>query len=85
MIENVAKSVRRKQTVDEDYMKKLFDDVKSLYRLDQLSATAVPGARDLGPLPRMSVALLSCIAGVWVLLGVFTAAGYMKKKKATKL
>ena len=85
MIENVAKSVRRKQTVDEDYMKKLFDDVKSLYRLDQLNTAAAPGGRDLGPLPGMSVALLSCIAGVWVILGVFTAVGYIKKKKATKL
>ena len=38
MIENVAKSVRRKETVDDAYMRKLEKDITSLYRLDRLTA-----------------------------------------------
>jgi multiple sugar transport system substrate-binding protein len=38
MIENVAKSVRRKETVDDAYMRKLEKDITSLYRLDRLKA-----------------------------------------------
>ena len=36
LIENVTKSVRRKQTVDETYMEKLYDEVIALYRLDNV-------------------------------------------------
>ena len=86
MIENVARSVRRKETVDEAYMAKLYDSVQSLYRLDQLSAqAAAPGAQDLGPLPKTSVVLLGCLGGVWVLLGVSVAVTAVRKKKNTKL
>ncbi len=68
MIENVTKSTRRRQTVDEAYMDELFDQMKSLYRLDQLGGGA--GSReDLGPLPAPSKALLITLAVVWVLLG----------------
>lgn len=35
MIENVTKSVKRKQEVNETYMEELFADMVSLYRLDQ--------------------------------------------------
>lgn len=86
LIENVAKSVRRKQTVDDAYMDKLFADVKSLYRLDQMGLTsAAPGAQDLGPLPKTSVILLSSIAAVWAVMGVVTLINVIKKKKKTKL
>ncbi len=48
LIENVTKSVRRKETVDEAYMEKLFNDVRALYRLPTGSAAsgggAVPGS-----------------------------------------
>ena len=40
MIENVAKSVRRKETVDDEYMRKLEKDITSLYRLDRLKVSA---------------------------------------------
>ena len=73
MIENVTKSIRRKQTVDEAYMESLYSDMTSLYRLDQSGDTggAAAGKRDLGPLPRTSVVLLSVLAGAWVLMGLY--------------
>ena len=80
MIENVTKSVRRKQTVDDAYMDTLFSDVRSLYRLDQISAQTGSGAADLGPLPQTSVILLSCLAAAWVLIGFFALIRKLRKK-----
>ena len=67
MIENTVKAVRRNQTVDDAFMEKLQSDVISLYRLDQLSETTsvTVGKKELGPLPKTAVILLSALAVVW--------------------
>jgi len=79
MIENVAKSTRRKQTVDAEYLDALFAEVTSLYRLDQLEAGN--GERTLGPLPGTAVLLLSLLAAAWVGMGIYFAVQRIKKKK----
>ena len=95
LIENVTKAVRRKTTVDEDYMKQLYDEVIALYRLNKVSfeqpaedqtEASVPqkGAEELGPLPGASVALLSTLAAVWLLIGLFALRGLIKKKQGEK-
>ena len=81
MIEDVTKSVRRKQTVDEAYMDKLFRDVSSLYRLDQISVSASGGKADLGPLPPTSVALLSALAAAWVLILLYLLFDFLRKRE----
>ena len=70
MIENVTKSVRRKEKVNDSYMDKLFEDVTSLYRLDQITADTGSGGgkKELGPLPAASKALLVTLAAVWGLI-----------------
>ena len=80
LIENVAKSIRRKQTVDEAYMAKLFTDVTALYRLDQINTTGRDAAA-FGPLPTTSVVLLSAIGITWLILGGYGLLGWIKKKK----
>ena len=82
MVEDVVKSTRRKQTVDEEYMENLYADVTSLYRLDQIEAGR--GKVDLGPLPRTSVILLSCLAGTWILIGAYVIFEAIKNKKVRK-
>ncbi len=86
MIENVAKSIRRKETVDEAYMEKLFADVTSLYRLDSGGAnkSATANDRDLGPLPKASVALLVVLGVVWVLIAAYWLRGVLIEKKQKK-
>ena len=82
LIENTVKSVRRKETVDDAYFKRLYDDVRSLYRLDQLGGRgAGVGGEDLGPLPKTSAALLCGIGTVWVLMGAYLLAGVIRKKR----
>lgn len=79
MIENVTKSTKRKQTVDDAYMEKLFADVTSLYRLDQKAAAS--GKADLGPLPATSVILLAVLALTWVGILSYLLLEIWKKKK----
>ena len=74
LIEEVTKSVRRNQTVDDAYMKKLYSDVTSLYRLDQLGEESSSGKTDLGPLPQTAVILLTVLGAVWVLIIVYVLA-----------
>ena len=88
MIENVTKSVRRKETVDPAYMEKLQKDITSLYRLDRLAPSSSEGdgtADDTqGKLPAASKALLITLCAVWILLagyGVYTFIGRLKNKK----
>lgn len=81
LIENVTKSVRRKETVDDAYMKKLFDDVTSLYRLNQSKAAGSDKA-ELGKLPKTSVILLSALAIIWGLIILYVGYEALKKKKS---
>ncbi len=83
MIENVTKSIRRKQTVDDAYITKLYADMQSLYHLDQGmgQGAGLNTAADLGPLPVTSVILLAALAAAWVLILLYVAAEAWKKKK----
>lgn len=84
MIENVTKSINRKQTVDDEYMRNLFDDMTSLYRLNQISGqgNAASGGKDaLGPLPVTSVVLLGTLVCVWIGIGAYVGVQTARKKK----
>ena len=74
LIESTVLSIRRKETVDEAYMQKLFADVSTLHRLDEVEST------DLGPMPETAVWLLAGLGGTWILLGVGAAIGKKRKK-----
>ncbi|MBQ8599404.1 MAG: extracellular solute-binding protein [Oscillospiraceae bacterium] len=83
LVENVAKSVKRKETVDEAYMDELFDDVNSLYRLDQAGGrgSIAVDKEELGPLPLASVLLLSALAVAWALILIYVLLQKFRKKR----
>lgn len=84
MIENTVKSVRRGQGVGDGYIEKLYKDITSLYRLDQIGAGGNPssaGKADLGRLPKTSVILLTVLAGSWGLIVVYVIFQTVKKKR----
>ena len=62
-------------------MDKLFKDVTSLYRLDQISVSAAGGKADLGPLPSTAVALLSALAAAWVLILLWLLFDCLRKHR----
>jgi len=80
LIENTAKSVRRKETIDDAYFETLYADINSLFRLDQRSVSAGDRA-DLGPLPATAVVLLASLGGAWVLIGGYVLCSTRKKRK----
>ncbi|MBO5622062.1 MAG: carbohydrate ABC transporter substrate-binding protein, partial [Butyrivibrio sp.] len=80
MIENVTKSVRRKKTVDDAYISALYEDMKSLYHLDQSLIAGAGGRQELGKLPVASVILLSVLVIAWVLIGIFALNDKLKNK-----
>ena len=82
MIEEVTKSSRRKQTVDDAYINDLYAEITSLYRLDQI--TTEDGKITLGELPTASKALLAGLALTWLGIGIYVALEGAKKKKLLK-
>jgi multiple sugar transport system substrate-binding protein len=81
LIESTTKSVLRKDTIDEAYMEKLFPTISSLYRLDQIQTSSSYRA-EFEALPTGSVILLSTLAGVWIIMGIFIICTKIKGKKA---
>ena len=79
LIESVTKSVRRKETVDDAYMDHLFDDVASLYHLDEVKAQT-SGKTDLGPLPWTARVLVGGLILSWVLILLWAFRDILKKR-----
>ncbi len=79
LVEETAKAVRRGQEADEAFFLELFDQVRSLYRLDQLGRTE-PVLPE-GGLPLTSVVLLGGLGTVWLCLAASFLAGQRKKRK----
>lgn len=80
LVENVVKSVKRKEKVDNSYMEKLYSDVTSLYRLGQGSEASF-GKKEMGKLPLLSVLLLVGLAMVWGLILLYVIRNIIKKTK----
>ncbi len=82
LVENTVKAVRRGQEVDDAYVEKMYSDVTSLYRLDQLGGqnpSLSSGKTDLGELPGTAKALLFGLAGAWALIILYVAWMVIKK------
>ena len=80
MIEEVNKSVRRKQTVDEAYMDKLFAEMTSLHRLDQIQSSG--GKQTFEGLPASAVTLLTALTVIWLGMAVYVVRDWIKKKNS---
>lgn len=80
LIENTAKSTRRKETVDEAYIANLYKDVTSLYRLDQTASNSVE-KQDFGEMPVMAVSLIAGISVIWICIGIYQGVTVVKKRK----
>lgn len=84
LIEHTVKSVKRGETADAAYTEKLFGDITSLYRLDQLNGqnnALSSGKADLGELPKTAVILLASLACAWALMILYVAALAVKRKR----
>ena len=84
LIEEVVKSVRRGQTVDDAYIDNLYLEISSLYRLDQIgiqNSRAFSEKNNLGELPQTSVILLVSLAAAWVFIIGYYLYQMLKRKR----
>ena len=90
LIDEVPIAPRRKKTVDEEYLDKLFDSVTSRNRLDMITVDptaadwetgAADGAAEEEPLGSTAVTLLACLGAAWVLIGLYCLADWLKNRK----
>ena len=85
LIEETAKAARRKKEMNDAFIQSLYEDMTSLYRLDQIQTGVNPEAEEESaeaePLPRASKALLGLLAGIWILMGCYKLAEAKKAKK----
>lgn len=82
MIENVTKSERRKETVNDEYIEKMYKDIQSLYHLDQVQKanTETFEKKEFGKLPTASKVLLYTLIFVWVaIIGYWLFSKKMSK------
>ena len=80
LIENVAKASNRKQTVDDAFFEKLYENMRTLYHLDETGVTAA-GKAELGELPATATALLSGLGAAWLLILVSLLLQLKRKKE----
>ncbi len=82
LIEEVAKSVRRNQTVDGEYMQKLYKKVTSLYKLNSFSAaSAGEDKQEFEAMPVASVVLIASLFTVWFAMIVYLIVKKLKNLK----
>lgn len=84
LIESTVKSIRRNQVVDDAFMSKLYADITSLYRLDQIrpsSTSAGGGKEQLGALPQTAVCLIAALVTAWVLIIIYVVFQFIKQKR----
>ena len=81
LIEDTVVSVRRKKTVDDAFLDRLFSDVTSLRKLNQMKIMLSADTENLGPLPPTAVLLLALLGAAWVGIGVYCLQAVLKKKK----
>ena len=82
LIENTVKPFRRKETVDDTYIEQLYQNIASLYRLDQTDRTQTSvGKTEFGKLPGTSVFLLVSLAAAWFFIVLYIIFQAVKRKR----
>ena len=79
MIETVNKAVKNKIKVNDSYIDSVYEDTKSLYRLDQISGSSEK--LTLGELPSGSWLLIGLLALCWILMLFYVGFNKIKSKK----
>ena len=78
LIDEANKAPRRQKEVNSAYIDGLFKQMRTLYKLDELS---VNEEVDLGKMPGGSVALIVTLSVTWAGIGVFLGYRFCRKRK----
>ena len=80
LVENTVKGARRKQEMNDQFIDTLYDDVRSLYRLDQIGKKTGGETEEEKRLPTESIVLLALIPAIWALILVYKLWKWKKTK-----
>ena len=78
LVESTVKAVRRKETVDDAFYKKLYNDVNAMYHLSEHSSSR---GTDEGPLSGTAVTLLVVLCAAWACIAAVFLVQRVKKSK----
>lgn len=78
LIEETCKGARRKKEINDEFFDELFDNITSLYRLDQTGT--INDRVDLGPMPIESKILIGTLISTWILIGSYFVYTKLKKR-----
>ena len=78
LIETLNKAVKNNITVNDEYIESVFEDTKSLYRLDQINSSSEK--LTFGELPTGSWILIVLLALCWLLMLIYVGFNKIKKK-----
>ncbi len=85
MIENVVKAGRKKKDINDELIDTVFEEVKSLYKLDQIQTidgnSTVSIKTEFGKLPNVSIIALCTLGAVWVIIIAYLLNEHRKKRK----
>lgn len=79
MIEETAKAARRKKTINDEFIENLYEQMTSLYRLNQITEKKELG--ELADMPGGSVALLVSLATAWCAIIAYCTTLLLKKRR----
>ena len=82
LVEDAVKATRRHKEINDAFFEETFEDVTSLYRLNQIKQNNKDAiSKDLGPLPMESKALIGILIVIWI--GILIYFFNPKKHKKT--
>ncbi len=79
LIEETVKGARRNKNIDDAFIEELFQNIKTVYKLDQIDNGSMK--KDLGALPNESKFLLASLGVVWLCMGAYPVTRYIVKRK----
>ena len=85
VVEETTLAARRKGVMNEEFINKLYTDMTALYHLDSIAVSEKTGVsygnkEQFDRLPTASVVLLTSLGVVWVGIGAWAVAEFVKKK-----
>ncbi len=76
MIENVVKSARRKEVIDDSYFEKLFGTANM-----NVDKTSISEKSELGEMPFVSILLLTSLGMIWICIFVYIILNALRTRK----
>ena len=80
LIEDTVRTIRRKEDFNEETVQKLYDNISTMYHLDEISVEG-QWKKDFGPLPQTSLVLLAALGATWIVLAAFAVTGMVRRRK----